>query len=180
MTDQSWYRTHIRPFFVVSYEVVMRALFVLPRYPWLNRLKSLFLRLNGAVVGERVIFYPGVWIAPGRNLVIGDDVDLAFGVLIESSGGVTIGDRALIGFGTKIFSRNHIVPPRGEPIFNSGHTNQPVSIGQDAWLGANVIVLPGRTIGEGAVVGAGSVVTKDVPPFAVVGGNPAKILRMRD
>ena len=164
----------------MSYEIAMRGLFALPRYRFLNRLKSLFLRLNGAVVGKRVIFYPGVWIAPGRNLIIGDDVDLAFGVLIESAGGVTIGDRTLVGFGTKIFSRNHIVPPHRGPIFNSGHTNQPVVIGKDAWLGANVIVLPGRTIGEGAVVGAGSVVTKNVPSFAVVGGNPAKILKMRE
>lgn len=180
MIEPSFYRTRIRPFFVVSYEVVMRALFALPRYRVLNRLKSIFLRMNGAVVGKRVIFYPGVWIAPGRNLVLGDDVDLAFGVLIESSGGVTIGDRALIGFGTKIFSRNHIVPLQRGPIFHAGHTNQPVTIEHDAWLGANVIVLPGRTIGEGAVVGAGSVVTKDVPPFAVVGGNPAKLIKMRE
>ena len=180
MTHQSFYRKRIRPFFVVSYEMVMRCLFALPRYRFLNRFKSLFLRLNGAVVGKRVVFYPGLWIAPGRNLVIGDDVDLAWGVLIESAGGVTIGDRTLIGFGTKIFSRNHIVPPGHGLIFSSGHVNKPVTIGNDVWLGANVIVLPGRTIGDGAVVGAGSVVTKDVPPYAVVVGNPAKILTLRE
>ena len=103
MTNPSFYRKRIRPFFVVSYEVVMRCLFALPRYRFLNHFKSLFLQLNGALIGRRVIYYPGVWIAPGRNLVIGDDVDLAFGVLIETSGGVTIGDRTLVGFGTKIF-----------------------------------------------------------------------------
>ena len=180
MTNPSFYRKRIRPFFVVSYEVVMRCLFALPRYRFLNHFKSLFLQLNGALIGRRVIYYPGVWIAPGRNLVIGDEVDLAFGVLIETSGGVTIGDRTLVGFGTKIFSRNHIVPSQRGRIFSSGHTNQPVTIGKDVWLGANVIVLPGRTIGEGAVVGAGSVITKDVAPFTIVGGNPAKILRVRE
>lgn len=170
----------LKLFLVVSYEAIMRCLFALPRYRFLNRLKSLFLRINGAVIGERVIFYPGIWIAPGRNLVLGDDVDLAWGVLIDSVGGVTIGDRTLVGFGTKIFSRNHVVPPQRGPIFASGHTNRPVIIGKDVWLGANVIVLPGRTIGDGAVVGAGSVITKDVPPYTVVGGNPAIILKVRD
>lgn len=177
---EPFYRKHIRPFLVVSYEVIMRCLFALPRYRLLNSLKSIFLRLNGAVVGKRVIFYPGVWIAPGRSLVLGNDVDLALNVLIESAGGVTIGDRTLVGFGTKIFSSNHNVPPGRGQIFNSGHTKKVVTIGTDVWLGANVIVLPGRTIGEGAVVGAGSVVTKDIAPFTIVGGNPARLLKRRE
>ncbi len=158
----------------------MEMLFSLPRYHSLNAIKSLFLKLNGARVGKRVIFYPGVWIAPGRNLIIGNDVDLALNVLIETTGGVTIGDRALIGYGAKIFSSNHRIPPNHENIFGAGHSDRAVVIGKDAWLGANVIVLPGRTIGDGAVVGAGSVVTKDVPAFTIVAGNPAKVVRVRD
>lgn len=170
----------IKGFLVVSYETVMSFLFRLPRYRTLNRIKSLFLILNGATIGERVVFYPGVWIAPGRNLTIGDDVDLALNVQIETSGGVTIGDRTLVGYGTKIFSRNHIIPQKPGRIFSSGHRFDAVSIGKDVWLGANVIVLPGRTIGDGAVVGAGSVVTKNVAPYAIVAGNPAKLVRERD
>lgn len=170
----------IKGFVVVSYETVMSFLFLLPRYHTLNRIKRLFLILNGATIGKRVVFYPGVWIAPGRNLRIGDDVDLALNVQIETSGGVTIGDRTLVGYGTKIFSRNHIMPQKPEPIFGNGHRFNAVSIGKDVWLGANVIVLPGRTIGDGAVVGAGSVVTKDVAPYTIVAGNPAKLVRERD
>ena len=158
----------------------MELLFSLPRYRTLNEVKRLFLKLNGAIVGKRVVFYPGVWIAPGRNLEIGDDVDLALNVLIETSGGVTIGDRTLIGYGVKIFSSNHHVPPNHGNIFGAGHSDSAVLIGKDVWLGANVIVLPGRTIGDGAVVGAGSIVTKDVPAFAIVAGNPAKFVRVRD
>ena len=158
----------------------MALLFSLPRYRTFNAVKCLFLRLNGAIVGNRVVFYPGVWIAPGKNLVIGDDVDLALNVLIDTSGGVTIGDRALIGYGTKIFSNNHHLPLNQENIFGAGHSKGEVLIGKDVWLGANVIVLPGRTIGDGAVIGAGSVVTKDVSAFTIVAGNPAKFVRVRD
>ena len=170
----------LKSFVVVTYETIMMLLFALPRYRSLNSAKSLFLRLNGAIVGKRVVFYPGVWIAPGRNLAIGDDVDLALNVLIETSGGVTIGDRTLIGYGAKIFSSNHHIPPNHENIFGAGHSKRAVLIGKDVWLGANVIVLPGRAIGDGAVVGAGSVVTKDVPAFTIVAGNPAKFVRVRD
>lgn len=170
----------VKPFLVVSYEFVLNVLFSLPRYHFLNYLKSVFLRINGAKVGKRVVFYPGLWISPGKNLVLGDDVDLALNVHIETAGGVTIGARALIGYGTKIFSRNHHVPSNRAPIFGAGHISESVTIGQDVWLGANVIILPGRTIGDGAVVGAGSVVTKDVAPYTIVAGNPAKLIRVRD
>lgn len=170
----------IKSFVVISYETIMAFLFSMPRYRTLNTIKSYFLRLNGAKVGKRVVFYPGIWITPGRNLVLGDDVDLALNVQIETSGGVTIGDRSLIGYGTKIFSRNHNVPSGHGSIFGAGHSFKAVSIGNDVWLGANVIVLPGRTIGDGAIVGAGSVVTKDVAAYTVVAGNPAKLVRVRD
>ncbi len=169
-----------KPFLIVSYECILRLLFSLPRYPVFNMLKSTFLRANGATIGKRVIYYPGVWIAPGKNAVFGDDVDFALNVLVETSGGVTIGDRTLIGYGTMILSGNHVIPPNRQSVFGAGHDRKPVVIGKDVWIGANVIVLPGRTIGEGAVVGAASVVTKDVEPYTIVAGNPAKLIRHRD
>ena len=166
-------------FLVVSYEAILKIIFALPRYRILNRIKSAFLRLNGASIGRRVVFYPGVWIAPGRNLVVGDDVDFALNVLVVTTGGVRIGDRTLIGYGTMILSTNHVIPPAYGRIFNAGRINKPVTIGEDVWIGANAMILPGRQIGDGAVVAAGSVVTKDVLPYTVVGGNPAKLIRSR-
>lgn len=165
---------------VISYETVMTLMFFLPRYRALNVMKTLFLRFNGARVGKRVVFYPGVWIAPGRNLNIGDDVTLAGGVIIGTAGVVKIGDRSLIGFRTTIISGNHRIPPNRGRIFEAGFDRQPVVIGRDVWVGASVIILPGLTIGDGAVVAAGSVVTRDVEPFTIVGGNPAKLIRQRD
>lgn len=165
---------------VVLVESVSYLLFGLPRFRILNALKSVYLRVFfGAKVGRRVIYYPGIWIFTGRNLVIGDDVDLATGVLVTTDGGVEIGDRTLIGYGSKIVSRNHVVPHGRGRIFSAGHTSAAVSIGPDCWIGANVLVLPGVTIGEGVVVAAGSVVTKDVPPFCFAAGVPARVIKQR-
>jgi acetyltransferase-like isoleucine patch superfamily enzyme len=171
----------VKYFAVVLVETFSWLLFQLPRFRMLNALKSMYLRLAfGARIGRRVVYYPGVWIFTGRNLVVGDDVDFALGVLLTTDGGIEIGDRTLIGYRTQILSRNHIIPPDMGHIFSAGHVKEPVKIGQDVWIGANCLILPGVTVGEGAVVAGGSVVSSDVPPFAIVGGVPAKILKQRN
>lgn len=171
--------TSLRSFVIISYEFLQVALFSLPRYPILNTLKATFLRIVGAKIGKRVIFYPGVWIAPGRNLEIGDDVDLALDVLIISSGEVKIGSRVLIGYRTQIISANHDIPPKPLRIFDSKAVAGPISIADDVWIGGNCMIMPGVTIGEGAVVAGGSVVTKNVEPYSIVGGSPARLIRYR-
>jgi acetyltransferase-like isoleucine patch superfamily enzyme len=169
----------MKNFLVISYEFLMTLVFSLPRYRSCIFLKQILLRFMGAKFGKGVVIYPGVWISPGRNLVIGDDVDLAKDVLITTSGGVIINDRALIGYRTQIISSNHSIPPIGEPFPISGDAHAPVDIGKDVWIGANCVITPGVSIGEGAVVAAGSVVTKDVKANSVVGGVPAKLIKMR-
>ncbi len=173
-------KTFYHSFFVVSYELVQRLLFCLPRYKSVNAFKSFFLRAVGARIGKHVVFYPGVWIAPGKNLVVGDYVDFALDVLVTTGGGVTIGDRTLIGYRTQILSSNHRIPEGRGKIFTAGHDGKPIVIGNDVWIGANCLILPGITIGEGAVVAGGSVVTKDVAPFNIVAGNPARVLKERN
>jgi len=158
----------------------MKFLFSLPRYRSLNFVKSNFLKLFGAKIGKKVVYYPGVWVSPPSNIVIGNDVDLALNVLITTSGGVYIGDRTLIGYGTKILSSNHVIPDRDNRIFYAGHENKKVIIENDVWIGANCLILPGVIIGEGAVVAAGSVVTKNVKKFSVVAGVPAKVIKERE
>lgn len=165
---------------VVWYETIMRALFALPRFRLLNGMKSIFLRAAGARVGGRVVYYPGVWIsAPVRGLEIGDDVDLAYGVLITTPGGVSIGARTLVGYRTQILSANHVIPPAPGRIFGAGHATAQVRIGADVWIGANCLILPGVSIGEGAVVAGGSIVTKDIPAYAIAAGIPARVIRDR-
>lgn len=170
----------MRYFLVVSAETLSWVVFKLPRFQFMNALKSAYLRtIFRAKIGKRVIYYPGIWIFTGQNLIIGDDVDFAHGVLVTTGGGVTIGDRTLIGYGAKILSSNHRIPPVPQRIFNSGHVDAPVRIGPDVWIGANSTILPGVSVGEGAVVAAGSVVTKNVPAWSIVGGVPAKVIRQR-
>ncbi len=169
-----------KSFLVVSYEFIMTLLFALPRYTLLNMLKATFLRLMGAKVGRGVTFYPGVWIAPGRNLVIGDKVDLAKDVLLTTGGGIKIGNRTLIGYRTQILSANHSIPARGQPFPISGDSYGEIDIENDVWIGANCIVTAGVKIGEGAVVAAGSVVTKNMPAWSIYGGVPARLIKMRD
>ena len=172
-------RKDLKLIFVVSYEFVMSLVFSLPRFRICIWLKQMLLKPMGAKFGAGVIIYPGVWITPGRNLVVEDGVDLAKDVLITTSGGVYIGARALIGYRTQIISANHSIPPIGEPFPISGDVLAKVVIGNDVWIGANCVITPGVTIGEGAIVAAGSVVTKDVVPNSIVGGVPAKLIRIR-
>lgn len=170
----------IRRTLIVFFELVAALIFSFPRGYFFGWFKKLFLSVQGAKVGSNVTFYPGIKISPGRNLELGDNVDLAWGVLITTRGGVSIGDRSLIGYNTQIFSANHKVPLDKGMIFYSGHDFAPVQIGTDVWIGAGCIILPGVTIGEGAVVAAGSVVTKDVEPYSIVAGVPAKLIKFRN
>ena len=160
---------------IILVETVMQTIMHLPRFRALNPIKVTLLRCLGAKVGRRCTFYPGVWIMPGRGLIIGNDVDLAKDVLIGTGGTVRIGDRTMIGYGTRILSSNHRVTPDG--VFGQGHVHSPVTIGADVWIGAGATILPGVDIGDRAIIAAGSVVTKSVPRFATVAGVPAKIVK---
>lgn len=99
---------------------------------------------------------------------------------IESSGGVTIGRYFHTGKSLTIFSTNHNYESVKSIPYDKKIIEKPVVIEDFVWCGANVTIVPGVIIGEGAVIGAGSVVTKDIPKYAVVGGNPAKIIKYRN
>jgi acetyltransferase-like isoleucine patch superfamily enzyme len=169
-----------KPILVISFETLMGLLFQLPRFKLFNFFKKIFLTFSGANIGRGVIFYPGVWIMSGKKLIIGDDVNLSKDVLITTDGGVEIGDRVLIGYRTQILSADHEIPSIGEPFPVSGKNFKKIIIEKDVWIGANCILTSGVKIGEGSVVAAGSIVTKDVIKNSIVGGNPAKIIKMRE
>lgn len=99
---------------------------------------------------------------------------------IECGGGVAIGRYFHPGRGLTIYSATHNYSGGSRIPYDDIHIQMPVTIGDFVWCGANVTILPGITVGEGAVIGAGSVIVKDVPRCAVVGGNPAKVLKYRD
>jgi len=99
---------------------------------------------------------------------------------IECGGGVTIGRYFHPGRRLTIYSATHNYASGTRIPYDDVHLHKPVTIGDFVWCGANVTVMPGVTIGEGAIIGGGSVVVKDVPRCAIVGGNPARILKYRD
>lgn len=93
-------------------------------------------------------------------------------------GNITIGNDVLIGPKTIIWSRDHGTR-KDEKINLQVHTDSPIWIGNDVWIGAGSIILKGVKVNDGAIIAAGSIVTKDVPSFSIVAGNPAKVIRKR-
>lgn len=113
-----------------------------------------------------------------RRLSIGDNSGL--GVNCQLQGTVTIGSNVMMGPDVLIYTTNHEFRNKDIPMQQQGYQpERPVSIGNDVWIGARVIILPGVTIGDGCVIGAGAVVTKDVPAYSVCAGNPATVVKER-
>lgn len=100
------------------------------------------------------------------------------GSILDLTGDLSVGERTLIAPGCFLTDHNHGIKP-SLPIASQPVVDGPIRIGADCWLGAHAIVLPFVTIGDGAVVAAGAVVTKDVEPYSIVAGVPARFLRMR-
>ena len=122
-----------------------------------------------------------VFIESGFNCVIGKNIRFKGMAMINmnctflDSNIITIGHCALIGPGCNIICTNHALDPaeRLNGLFN----DKPINIGSNVWLGANVTVLPGVTVGDNSIIGAGSVVTKDIPANVIAVGNPCKVVR---
>lgn len=113
-----------------------------------------------------------------RTSVIGSDCHFN-GMMIRGKGKVTIGDGFHSGSGCHIISEIHNYHGTKLP-YDDTYIEKPVTIGNNVWLGINVIVLGGVTIGDGAIIQAGSVVVSDIPPLAIAGGHPAKVFSQRD
>lgn len=168
-----------KSFIVVSYETVMSIIMNLPRFKLFVLMKIAFLRLLGAKVSWSSIIYSNVWISPPKGLIILDRVNISKGVLINAKGGVHIGSDTQIGYNTMIFSANHTIPEERLPVSISGDVLGKVWIEKNVWIGGGSIILPNVKIGEGAIVSAGSVVTKNVGEYEIVGGVPAKFIKSR-
>ncbi|WP_276580969.1 MULTISPECIES: sugar O-acetyltransferase [unclassified Staphylococcus] len=109
----------------------------------------------------------------GKHISIGKHVFINSNVMFTDLGGITLEDHVLIGPRANLITVNHDIDPQTRRSL----TVKPISIKRNAWIGAAATILPGITIGENAVVGANALVTKDVPPNTIVGGNPARILK---
>jgi acetyltransferase-like isoleucine patch superfamily enzyme len=139
-----------------------------------KHVRILGLRLLGCRIGANVLMYYGLNVLSPWMLSIGRDTNLGFHVTLDARGGLTIGESCNISSEAAIWTGSHEL---NAPDF--ANATGPVVIGDRVWISYRSIVLPGVTIGEGAVVSAGAVVRKDVPPFAVVAGVPARIIGSR-
>ncbi|MFN3491410.1 MAG: acyltransferase [Anaerolineales bacterium] len=115
------------------------------------------------------------------ELVIGNNVSIAENVTVNASekGKIILGNYVLIAPNTVLRASDHVTTRADQTIREQGHTGGEIIVEDDVWIGANCVVVAGTRIGKGAVIAAGAVVTKDVEPYTIVGGVPAKFLKKR-
>ncbi|RMZ67943.1 acetyltransferase [Pyrenophora seminiperda CCB06] len=132
---------------------------------------------------DAALFEDDPWILPpitmdyGYNVRVGDNVFINFNAVFLDTCLTTIGPRTIIGPNVNFFSATHPLDPALRNGTRGPEMGKEIHVGEDCWIGGNVCILPGVMIGKGSVVGAGSVVTKSVPDFTVVAGNPARFIR---
>lgn len=145
-----------------------------------NAVRVKAFELSGADIGSHVVFSPKTKLFGCKNISIKNGCFFADNVNIVAYGEkITIGQNTLIASGSTLISRNHKFSDIDKYIKEQGYQNAPIVIGNDVWIGFNSTILPGVSIGDGAVIAAHSVVTKDVPSYTVVGGIPAKEIKKR-
>jgi acetyltransferase-like isoleucine patch superfamily enzyme len=142
---------------------------------------------KGLVFGDKVTIGSYAIIRPtnlyggeaGVGLKVGNNSSIGPYAYIGCSGYIEIGDNVMMSPRVSIYSENHNFSETTLPMIEQGVTRSFVKIEDDCWLAANSVILAGVTVGKGSVVAAGSIVTKDVPPYSIVAGNPARIIKSR-
>ncbi|MBX3395775.1 MAG: acyltransferase [Phycisphaerae bacterium] len=131
-------------------------------------------------MGRHVTILEGAhFINPGQ-IEIGDNSGIGYECFLEATGPIRIGSWVRMGPRVSFFTTNHQFGRRDVLIKHQGYSVGTIEVGDDAWLGANVTILSNVKIGRGAVIGAGSVVTKDIPEYAIAVGNPANVVKYRE
>ncbi len=153
----------------------------LPHFAF-NRLRTVLYRLGGVRIGARSLLLGSIELAgPGRiqeRFVIGQDSQITAPLYADVCAPVQIGSRVFIGHHVVLITTDHAIGPPWQRC--GGWRSAPITIEDGAWICARATILPGVRVGRGAVVAAGAVVTRDVPPNTLVGGVPAKVLRQLD
>ena len=152
---------------------------------WFKRKK---LRREGVIIHNNTVFsgvkFAGCAVVGPYCRIVGDPLvhigdDFYLNVGCHLHGDITFGRNVMIGPKTIFWGRDHGMAP-GTPMKSQPHVRAPIVVGDDVWIGAGAIVLKGVNIGSGAVIAAGSIVTKNVPENSIVAGNPAKVIKYRE
>lgn len=129
-------------------------------------------------VGKNVNIEKGVFFGKGTNISIGNNSGIGLKATVQ--GPLIIEDNVMMGPEVIIYTKNHNIEDTNIPMVNQGETKPKlVHIKDDVWIGARVVILPGVTIGKGSVIGACALITKDVEPYSIMGGVPAKLIKKR-
>ena len=136
--------------------------------------RALLKEITGSV-GKNVTITPPLYCDYGCHLFLEDDVYINTGSIFLDAGYVRIGQGCFIGPNVQFYTVNH--PLNAEQRRKGLEKAQPITIGKDVWIGGAVVILPGVTIGDSSVIGAGSVVVKDIPAGVIAAGNPCKVIR---
>ena len=138
-----------------------------------EKIRELFSKLTEREIDETFGLFPPFYTDCGKNIKIGKNVFINACCRFQDQGGIEIGDGSLIGHNTTIETLNHDF----NPSKRQNLTPSPVKIGKNVWIGSDCTILPGVEIGDGAIIGAGSVVTKSIPANTIAVGNPARVIK---
>ncbi|WP_407416327.1 sugar O-acetyltransferase [Methanobrevibacter sp.] len=146
------------------------------QYHEFEEIRELFSKLIGKDVDDEFRIFPPFYTDFGKNIHLGKNVFINSDCKFQDQGGIYIGDDVLIGHNVVLATLNH----EEDPEKRGNLCPAPINIGNKVWIGSNATILPGVTIGDGAIIAAGAVVTKDVSEKTVVGGVPAKFIKKID
>lgn len=166
-----------KKFFYLLYNVFGKSLprTYMPYSLGSKQIRSFFIKNFIVKCGENIKIENGVLLSP--SIEIGDNTEINEFCRIRAN--VKIGKNTLIAPNVNLISVNHVFKSIINPIISQGEDKGYIVIGNDVWIGTNTIVLPNVIIGDHVIVGAGSIVTKNIPDYAIVVGNPAKIIKFR-
>jgi len=160
-----------------------RAIYRLSTLPRLDAVKHLRGWHYGALLeraGKNLRLAQGVRINNPGLVSVGDHCYLGDGVQLYAwNERIVIGSNVLVAAGVRMITRKHGFADVDRPMADQGYNNAPIFVENDVWIGFQAVILPGVTIGQGSIVGAGAVVTRDVEPYSIIGGVPARLIRKR-
>lgn len=146
----------------------------------IRKLRMLYFQAALASLGPGSKIAGGVRIDHPENVWLGQGCFVGERCILYGYDKITIGDNVLIAPDVLMITRNHVFSDIAVPIREQGYRQAPITIEDGVWIGFRAIVLPGITIGRGAIIAAGAVVTNDVPAYAIAGGVPARLIKRRE